>query len=467
MSSEMLTPSGMSDAKDATTQGAQPDIAKTSRYVARILQQHLVEDADARCWTSQGSAAFVDVSGFTSLSERLARKGREGAEQITEAIGGSFESILQVAYDNGGSLLKFGGDALLLWFAEAGHVERACRAALLMRRTLRVVGRIEVPGAKVTLRMAQSVHSGEFHFFAVGASHIELLPTGPGWSRLVAMEQAAEAGEILLSHDVATLLPSRCLGERKGPGVLLQREPPGDSEKLPLRPRPPMSYETIARCLSPAIRAHVQGGGGMSEHRAVTIAFIRFEGTDALIERSGAHAAAEALQRLLGVVGSAAEEQEVTFLGSDVDIDGGKLILTAGAPRTLGDDEERMLLVLRRIADTDLPLPVRIGVHRGSVFAGDIGPFYRRTYTVMGDAVNLAARLMATAERGQVYATASVLDHSDTVFETTELGTDYSQGQGAAGAGMVDRARQGIPNTASDPQAIAPHRPRCGDRRYP
>ena len=29
------------------------------------------------------------------------------------------------------------------------------------------------------------------------------------------------------------------------------------------------------------------GGGGTSEHRPVTIAFIRFEGTDALIEAAG------------------------------------------------------------------------------------------------------------------------------------------------------------------------------------
>ena len=62
----------------------------------------------ARSGRADGTAAFVDISGFTKLSERLARKGREGAEQITEAIGGSFESILEVAYDNGGSLLKFG-----------------------------------------------------------------------------------------------------------------------------------------------------------------------------------------------------------------------------------------------------------------------------------------------------------------------------------------------------------------------
>ena len=129
------------------------------------------------------------------LSEQLARKGREGAEQITDTIGGSFESIL-LAYQNGGGLLKFGGDSLLLWFPGEDHVERACRATVLMRRVLDDVGRIELPGAQVTLGMSQGVHTGHFHFFAVGTSHVEFLPVGPAWSRLVAMEREAAGGEM-------------------------------------------------------------------------------------------------------------------------------------------------------------------------------------------------------------------------------------------------------------------------------
>ncbi len=425
----------------ATPPPPQEHAERVVPYLARILQQHLLADPDTPYWTAEGTALFADVSGFTQLSEQLARKGREGAEQITDTIGGSFASILKVAYENGASLLKFGGDALLLWFQSEGHAARACAAAVRMRGTLDDVGRIELPGASVTLRMSQGVHTGKFHFFAVGTSHLEMLPTGPAWSRTAAMEHAAEAGEILVSAETAAFLPADLLGDPKASGVLLLGEPPGHDEKIPYIPRPKMLPESLLRCLSPAIRAHVLAAGGTSEHRPVTIAFIRFEGTDALIAQGGAAAAAEALHRVVSVVEAATEEQGIAFLGSDVDADGGKLILTAGAPTATGDDEDRMLLALRRIVESHLPIPLRIGVHRGAVFAGDIGPAYRRTYTVMGDAVNLTARLMARAEPGHIYATADVLDRSNTLFAINKLEPFMVKGKaGPVQAWSVGRA---------------------------
>jgi len=414
------------DASTATAPPTAPAGApnRAAPYVARVLQQHLVEDPSGRAWESDGSAAFVDVSGFTQLSEVLARKGREGAEQITDVIGQVFEALLAVAYDNGGSLLKFGGDALLLWFDSDGHAEHAARATVLMRAVLREVGRIDLPDAKITLRMTQGLHTGTFHFFAVGDSHLELLATGPAWSRLVAMQHGAAADEIVASPETCAALASECLGETKEPGRLLLREPPGEFSKMPLRPRPQLAPEAVARCLPAAVREHLRDANALPEHRLVTVAFIRYGAIDALIQHQGKDVAANALQQLLTVVERAAEAQGVSFLASDVDIDGGKLILTAGAPKVTGDDEERMLLALRTIVESKLPLPIHIGANRDAVFAGDIGPFYRRTYTVMGDAVNLAARLMAQAEPAApaaIYATADVLDRSNTLFETTEL----------------------------------------------
>ncbi len=94
-----------------------------------------------------GRVVFVDISGFTKLSEKLAKVGKEGAEQVTDAIEACFTDLLSVAYANDGSLIKFGGDALLLLFEGDDHVANACRSAVWMRRALRDVGRIEVPGS--------------------------------------------------------------------------------------------------------------------------------------------------------------------------------------------------------------------------------------------------------------------------------------------------------------------------------
>ena len=71
-----------------------------------------------------------------------------------------------------------------------------------------------------------------------------------------------------------------------------------------------------------------------------------------------------------------------------------------------------MLRALREIVAVAIGLPIRAGVHRGSVFTGDIGAASRRTYAVMGDAVNLAARLTGRAQPGDVLATADVLDRT-------------------------------------------------------
>lgn len=363
---------------------------------------------------------FVDISGFTKLSERLARKGKEGAEQVTEAIERCFTELLVVAYANGGGLLKFGGDALLLFFDGPGHALRAAASAVGMRTTLRTVGRINIPRAKIQLRMSVGAHSGTFHFFLVGESHREMIVTGPAWTRTVEMEHEAVVGQIRVSREMAAFLPEECLGLAEGPGVLLIREPPG-VEQLSLEAGPRLAGDVMATCLSPPLRAHVAAGGGAPEHRPVVTAFLRFGGTDEMLAEQGAAAVADSLHELVARAQSAIDEQGVCFLGSDVDGDGGKLIFTSGAPTNTGSDEERMLLALRRIADGEGPIPFGIGVNRGDVFAGDIGPWYRRTYTVMGDDVNLAARLMAEAGAHEIYATADVLERSDTRFETKAL----------------------------------------------
>ena len=46
---------------------------------------------------------FVDISGFTKLSEKLAKLGKVGAEEIADAIDTCFADLLEVAYPRTGA----------------------------------------------------------------------------------------------------------------------------------------------------------------------------------------------------------------------------------------------------------------------------------------------------------------------------------------------------------------------------
>ena len=385
------------------------DTATLERYVPRMLLGRLARPADELVETLEGTMVFADVSGFTRLSERLARRGTEGAEHLVDAINLCFSALLAEAYGRGGSLVKFGGDAMLLWFWGDGHALRACDSASAMRRTLRDVGRIRA-GAE---RRGASDVGGRTHG-GVRDVPRRRIASRAGDRGLVDRHRGRDGGPGLRGADPREP-PNRrgasahaAWAGRFGSGILLARAP-GAPEWAPDEDVAQPAADAIANCLPALVRAHLLGGHAAPEHRTASIAFLQFTGLDRLIDGDGADAASRALDEFVRAVGEACDRYEVCFLDSDISGDGGKIRLSAGAPRVVGDDEERMLLALREIVEADLPLPVQVGVNRGPVFTGEVGPAYRRWYAVMGDTVNLAARVMGKAPIGHIYATPDVV----------------------------------------------------------
>ena len=361
-------------------------------YVPRLLISWLRDTPEARHRDIEGTLAFVDISGFTTMTERLARKGKVGAEEVNDALDDVFGPLLDVAYDYGAGVVKWGGDAVLLLFDGDEHAPRAARAAVEMQRTLRTVGRMSTSSGQVTLRMSLGLHSGVFQFFLVGDLHRELLVAGPGASRTVDMEAIADAGEVALSPETAALLDPKDVGAAKGEALLLRRAPAVESRRAD--PAPDATGLDIATCLATPITELLLGGLVEPEHRLVTAAFIEFRGLDALLAEHGAAQVTDDLDELIRVVQHATARHGVTFFETDISKDGGKIMLIAGAPATTGQDEEAMLRAARQIMDARCRIPIRIGVNSGRVFAGNFGPPYRRTYSVKGDAINTAARIM-------------------------------------------------------------------------
>ena len=90
------------------------ELVAVRQYLPRVL---LSASPPARgWWQCEGTLLFSDVSGFTALSERLARHGKVGAEEMVNAISTVFTPLLTEIDAHGGDVLKFGGDALLTFF---------------------------------------------------------------------------------------------------------------------------------------------------------------------------------------------------------------------------------------------------------------------------------------------------------------------------------------------------------------
>ena len=379
-----------------------------------------------------GSLVFADVSGFTNLGERLAKQGRAGSEELTDAINLIFAGMLAAITNTGGELVKFGGDAVLGLFEGPDHESRAARAANAIQGAVAAAGSHTTSVGPIRLSVSVGVASGTVDLFLAGSSPRELIVAGPLASLVIAMESAAEAGQILLSPGTGEALVPECLGAGRAGGMLLVAPPPSD---VPVERRPPPPPAWDGRDAIPLhLHDHVPGYG---EHRPATVGFIQFKGTDALYERGGGSALAEALDGLVRAAAEAVRARGVTFVSTDVDYNAGKLILAAGAPIASADDSDRMLHAVRDILAADSPLELRAGVNRGPVFSVDVGTDERRVWTVMGDAVNLAARLMAKAAPAQLLASTPTLENARDEYRTTSLEPFHVKGKDTAVEAVV------------------------------
>ena len=393
----------------------------------------LVADPGAdRVQRIDGTLLFADVSGFTRLSERLARQGRAGAEVMVGALSTVFGPLVAEIHRHGGDVLKFAGDALVVLFEGEDHVRRGARAAIGLRRTLRSVGSVRTGAGTVRLSMSQGLHVGTFWLVHAGTGdYRDVVLLGPDVAATFSLESAADPGEVLL--DAATVSALAAAGGAQvaprtdGRSLLLwiadDPTAPAGPVEAPL-PSSPEVAQAWQQYVPLTLRDRLADAVTDSEHRTVTAAFVQVRGCDDLLARGGPAAVGAALDQLLDSVTDLGRRHRVTVVCVDAGPDGGKLMLASGAPQADEQDADAMLrFCLALVAAPPPGLRLAAGVNRGHVYAGLVGSLHRFTWSTMGDAVNVAARLSGAASPGTVLAAEVVLRHTRDGYERGEART--------------------------------------------
>jgi class 3 adenylate cyclase/tetratricopeptide (TPR) repeat protein len=357
---------------------------------------------------ADGSLVKIDLSGFTRLSERLARSELTGAESLNTVLNDVFVVLIDEILSRGGDVLQFGGDALLVWFEGVEHEVRAVAACHAMQLRMGERPAERTSAGPVRLRMSAAVASGALVLTVVGRDHRELLTLGPVATRVELLEKLARSGQVLVDTATASQLPASCVRPVTADAWRCWGAAPG----VPVT-RTPMGGAGAAEFVPPDVRTLLAAGLPPGEHRRTAVAFIGVGGTDALIASGDMAGAVERVAKVASAVDEAVAATKVAWTATDLMADGAVFLLFAGAPVAREDDEERMLRACRLVAERCSDLGVRIGAHAGRVFAADVGHPARRTYAVIGDTTNLAARLMHRAIPDTVLVTEELFTRSD------------------------------------------------------
>lgn len=364
-----------------------------------------------------GAFMFLDMVSFTSLGEQLGAQGIKGAEVLSDVLHAYYRPILATIRAHGGDVVFFAGDGIgAVWLADGETPEEAAvRAGQCGVMIQRIVPTISSAWPE-PLAFRVSLGVGKIETYEVGG-------VAENWMQLVkgeAVDQACLAdrhgggGQVVMPASCATYLQRYGadlvpltdgfvrLNDIKEPvtrAALPTVEVPADQDAA-LRARLSESVHRLLYYPDSAVAA---------EFRRITVVFVDISADDPRTLHAAVQTAQQEVSHLDGAVYQLIEDDKGT-----------KLICVFGLPgASHADDHLRALLLAKQVsaAHTALGLSPRVGIASGTAFCGTLGSAERQQYSIIGSAINLAARLMTLAEPGQTYCDLQTRKLADAVVE--------------------------------------------------
>jgi class 3 adenylate cyclase/tetratricopeptide (TPR) repeat protein len=378
-----------------------PAELKLSAFVPPRLARDLAEPTHADGWAVQefeGSVLFVDISGFSSLADRLFRRfGKQGGELLTGMLAEFFGELVAITHRFGGEIVKWSGDAFLAIWRDTDFERRAVEAAAACAHELVRCSYTPDELPSTTLRVRAAVSAGEICAARVGGhgDRWEIVVLGPAFSALKDCLSAVAAGEVALSDEARTragALSCRELGE----GVNQLTLPPTTVPSPPPQVIEPLAEEELRKLVPPVVLKRLQGDSSVhfAEMRHVSSIFLGIAGLEGSVEKlhEAVRLGQEALARRGGIlVQAGADDKGLWILGA--------FGLPPIESEVRADD---VLLAAKEARDAivSLGLECRGGVASGRAFCGLVGDPTRSEFTFTGRVINLSARLMSGANKG-------------------------------------------------------------------
>lgn len=332
---------------------------------------------------------FIDISGFTKMSQDLMRYDKDGSETLCFIINKVFSSAIESVHKNGGFISTFAGDAFTAIFEkEVSNLSSAIKACIEIREKINDTGTIETRFGTFSISVKMGLSEGSVNWRILKtAGNSSYFFRGEGIDNAACAEHQAGRNEIIIDKGLLDRL-KRIDDKIKYRQInkdyirFLSIDNIGD-ETFPVC-RGDISIEK--EFVSPSVLSLKERG----EFREILSLFLTFQEKGNFIK--GITEAID-LSRVYG-----AYLKQIDFGDK-----GGTLLFFFGAPRAMERPFERAVdfaLQCIRIKN----LECKMALTFGRAFAGFIGSSSRSEYGALGNVVNKSARLAMTAEWNSILA---------------------------------------------------------------
>lgn len=396
----MLAPMRPGDGVASSAVSAQPESEVLVGFVPDLVRIGLARpDWPPPSSSLRSVILLADISGFTALGERGAQQGPAGVERLSTVLNGCFGELVDIVLGHGGDVVKFAGDALLgLWHEGTlpQWAEDAVGCALTAQESLHAMEKsLEEP---VSMRIGVAAGAVDIAYLGGVGGRFELVLSGEAVQEVADATQAAAPGQVAVSGAVWEALEGRGRGTPAGEVVVVERlDRSGRGPRLPTRAPLPAEASRLRAFVGAAVLGRLDAGqtAWLAELRRLSVIFVALPGLSDDPPGYGQSLVCS-VQEILGRFEGTLDKLAVDEKG----------IMAVGAfglpPLAHEDDAARAVQAALAAAETleAHGCPGSVGVATGRVFCGAIGNERRREYTMIGDAVNRAARLMQAGSAG-------------------------------------------------------------------
>ncbi len=345
----------------------------------------------------RAAAMFADLSGFSSMADALGKLGHHGSEMLAALMQAVFEPLVSSVYAQGGFVVGFAGDAITAVFVDDDPVPpglRCVSAATRIRKHFaeHTTYTVAADSFKISVKIGLSYGNVLWEIFrSFDRRKATYCFRGEALETSALAEHRARPGELWLHDSIC-----RQVGELSGScqddffklGFFDNLAP---ESPLPSLPSQNLHVEEF---FSEAIINLAHRG----EFRPVVNAFIDIS----LDVQQG-----DNLATFIETVFSLQELYGGFFLRPDFGDKGANLLIFWGAPVAYENDIERALNFLLALQSrTDMPFSA--GVSYRLAYSGFIGARHREDYTSYGWGIALAARMMKSARKGEIWVDGEV-----------------------------------------------------------